>query len=133
MSAYEACMQKKPVCLVVKYERGETRQDDKYTWSFPQGVPHTLIVGFIVRVQAELAFRNPEKCDAGLCVLAFHPSTHKMEWFVDTSIPIGQLVGTLELVKAMLIDMQIAAIMQAQQAKMQSGIVDAAGKPLLRR
>lgn len=132
MSKFQQLMAKNPPHVVVKYVRGATREDDTYSYAINGSMPMGQLIGFIVRVQAELAFRNPDPCDKDLCVIAFNSSTHKFEWFVDGSIPVDPLVGTLELVKALLVDSQMSHILQAAAAKQRTGLVSQDGKPLLR-
>lgn len=132
MSKFQQVMEKKPPHVIVKYIRGETREQDQYSYGVHGSIPLAQLVGYIIRVQAELVFRNPDPCDEGLCVIAFDPHTNKMQWFVDSKIPVDPLVGTLELVKCILIDSQMASIMEATQKRVQTGLVAANGTPILR-
>lgn len=130
MSKFQQVMSKKPPHVVIKYTRGETRELDTYGYGVNGQMPLNQLVGFITRVQAELAFRNPDLCDDGLCIIAW--DGNKMQWFVDSKIPVDALVGTLELVKCILVDSQMSAIMEAAQTRVQTGLVAANGSPILR-
>ena len=118
MSKFQTAMSKQPPHVFVKYTRGESKDLDQYGYGVVGSIPIGQLVGFIVRVQAELAFRNPEPCDDGLCVIAFDPATFKLSWFVDSKIPVDALVGILELIKC--------------QLNAQTGLVNSAGKPIIR-
>lgn len=132
MSKFASAMAKNPPHVSVVYNRGVTRETDKYSYSVVGSIPVAQLIGFIVRVQAELAFRNPEPCDVCACVIVFNPETHKMQWFVDSSIPVDALVGTLELIKCQLVDSQVMSIAQAAAKRVQTGLVNSDGKPIVR-
>lgn len=133
MSKFENIMSKKPPHVFIKYNRGETPEKDGYAYGVTGSIPIAQLVGFIVRVQAELAFRNPDPCGDSLCVIAFDPQTRKMHWFVDSLIPVDALVGTLELIKCQLLDSQMAHIALAQQKQADTGLVASDGRPILKK
>lgn len=130
MSKYTTAMEGNPARLAITYKRGETREQDQYSWGIAGSMPIAHLIGFIVRVQAELAFRNPEPCDDMACVIVY--KSGKLQWFVNSGIPIDPLVGTLELVKATLVDNQLMAMMQHAQQASQTGLIDSTGKPILK-
>ena len=132
MSKYSMAMESNPPALVVNYRRGETHEQDQYQWGIRGKIPIAQLVGYVTRVQAELAFRNPESCDECACVVTFDPNTHKLQWFVDSSIPVDALVGTLEMVKQMLVSSQLAQIQQAMQQAQQTGLIGPNGQPILK-
>lgn len=132
MSKFQQVMAKNPPHVAVKYVRGETREQDQYSYGVVGSMPLSQLIGFIVRVQAELAFRNPEPCVDNLCIIAFDPATNKMQWFVDSKIPVDALVGTLEMIKCVLVDSQMSSMMEAAQKRVQTGLVSSDGKPILR-
>lgn len=132
MNKFQQVMAKNPPHVAIKYVRGETRDQDQYSYGVNGSMPLSQLVGFITRVQAELVFRNPEICDDDICVLAYDASTHRMQWFVDPKIPVDALVGTLEMIKCILVDSQIASMMEAAQRRVQTGLVGANGTPILR-
>lgn len=130
MSKYHNAMRENPARLVITYRKGETRDQDVYGWGIIGSMPIAQLIGFIIRVQAELAFRNPEPCEDSACVITWH--NHKMQWFVNSAIPVDSLVGTLELAKATLVDNQLMTMMQAAQQASQTGLIDSAGKPIFK-
>ncbi len=132
MSKYAQVLAKNPPRLVVQYKRKETRQKDEYAWGFVGTLSTSHLIGMIVRVQAELAFRNPDKADDPVLVMCYDANKDKFEWFVDPSIPVDPLVGTLEVVKQFLLDNQIRTIMEKAEKAVQTGLVDPAGKPILK-
>lgn len=132
MSKYKQLKAKNLPHVFVRYTRGETRAEDQYAYGVVGIMPMAQLVGYIIRVQAELAFRNPDPCDDCACVIIYNPETGKMQWFVDSSIPVDPLAGTLELIKCMLVDNQMASMFQAAQERAATGLVDPAGKPILK-
>jgi hypothetical protein len=129
MSKYAEALRKNLPRMQVTYTQGETRDKDIYAWGIHTGIPTDQLIGYIVRIQAELSFRNPDKADDCALVIFFDPATRKMSWFVDPIIPIDVLVGTLELIKTILIDTKIGQ-MAAQSA---TGLIGIDGKPITRR
>lgn len=132
MSKFQNAMSKKPPHVFVEYKRGATREQDQYAYGIVGSMPHSQLIGFLVRVQAELAFRNPDPCDESKCVIAFDPQTHKFSWFVDSSIPVDALVGTLELIKATLVDVKMQQLFQQSAERAKTGLVTADGRPILK-
>ena len=132
MSKYAQVLAKNPPRLVVQYKRKETRHKDEYAWGFVGTLSTSHLIVMIVRVQAELAFRNPDKADDPVLVMCYDANKDKFEWFVDPSIPVDPLVGTLEVVKQFLLDNQIRTIMEKAEKAVQTGLVDPAGKPILK-
>lgn len=130
MSKFSERMKNNPPALIIKYTRGETRDQDTYQWGVRGKMPSLQLIGMIVRVQAELQFRNPDKCDEDMLVIVFNESTGKMDWFVSPSIPVDELVGNLELIKASLVDGRLAAAAQNAQREQQTGIVGVDGRPI---
>lgn len=133
MSKYATVMQANPPAAMIQYKRGETRDKDMYTFGVRGSIPIAQLVGYIVRVQAELAFRNPDPCDESALVIAFNPNTGKMSWFVDSSIPVDALVGTLEAFKTTLVHSQLSKIEESMQAAKQTGLIGPNGQPILKR
>jgi hypothetical protein len=134
MSKYTETMKSNPPALCVVYTRGETRDKDQYQWGVRGGMPSLQLVGFITRVQAELAFRNPDTCDDDkeMLVIAYNPKTEKMSWFVSPKIPVDALVGNLELVKQQFVMGQLNSIMEAAKQSAQTGLLDPTGRPIVR-
>jgi len=128
MSTFKLELQNSSGHLVIAYEHTK----DSYTWKIVGKMPVAHLIGYIIRVQAELAFRNPDPCDPGVCAILFNTRTNKMCWFVDSKIPVDSLVGTLELVKAALVDHQLTQIAQAAQRSAQTSLIGADGKPILK-
>lgn len=116
--------------LIIRYVKGPTIDQDQYPWSVQGAMPITQLVGYITRVQAELAFRSPESCDEVACIIDY--TAGLMTWCVHDSIPVDALVGALELVKAMLVGNQLAGMMQRAQQAAQTGLLDPSGKPIMR-
>lgn len=128
MSKFRNTMAKNPPHVFVKYVRGELRSQDRYSFGVVGSIPVAQLIGYIIRVQAELAFRNPDPCDDCACVIAYNSTTGKMDWFVHSSIPVDALVGSLELIKCQLVDSQMASMALQQQ----TGLVTPEGKPIIR-
>lgn len=119
--------------VLIKYTKGASPDKDVYSFAVNGQIPISHLIGYLVRVQAELAFRSPEPCDDGLCVILYDPMTASMSWFVDSKIPVDPLVGYLELLKAMLVDSQMAATAQQAAQQARTGLVTHDGKPILKR
>lgn len=133
MSKYLNVMSKKPPHVFVKYERGETHAQDRYRYGVVGSMPIAQLIGYIIRVQAELAFRNPEPCDEDACVIAYNPETNKFQWFVNSRVPVDALVGSLELIKCQLVDSQMAALALAMQQRQQTGLIAPDGRPIIKK
>lgn len=100
--------------VFVKYVRGAKPELDSYSYGVVGNIPVMQLIGYIVRVQAELAFRSPEACDGGLCIINYDPTIGLLTWAVDSCIPVDQLVGMLELIKSTLVDSQISLMAQSK-------------------
>lgn len=133
MSAYAEARRRNLPHVFVKYERADSKIKDRYSYGIVGQMPVVDLIGYIIRVQAELAFRDPEPCDDCACVIVFDPGTHTMQWFVDKSIPVDALVGTLELIKFMLISNQMELMAKTIKEQMHTGLVNPDGKPILRK
>ena len=90
--------------LVVEYQVSESGHE-QFHWGVAGKLPILTVIGFIVRVQAELAFRKPEECDQMALVIAY--TEGKFDYFVNSGIPVDSLVGMLEAIKTTLIDSQM--------------------------
>lgn len=108
--------------LVVEFTRPAPDQE-QFKWGIVGKLPALTLVGFIVRVQAELAFRKPEECDKMALVVAWDAEENRFEYVVDPRIPIDSLVGMLETIKLSLI-----GIAQVKDDKI--GMFGADGRPL---
>lgn len=96
------------------------RDGDKelFQWGMVGGVPILALVGQIVRVQAELAFRKPEECPESALVIAYIAESRKFDWFVHPDIPVESLVGMLETIKVMILDSHMAKQIGAQKVQL---------------
>jgi len=70
-----------PPRLVVLFRRGEDGSEE-FQWGVVGTVPVLTLIGAIVRVQAELAFRSPEPCEPSALVIAWDAESRKVQWFV---------------------------------------------------
>lgn len=129
--SYSEAMKLATACVTVKYAKGPTREQDQYQWAINGRMPISKLVGFIVRVENELQFRDPEPCDEVALVITQSPDG-ELEWFTDKTIPVDELVGSLEMLKATLINSQLAALM-ATKKEQPTGLIDPTGRPITRR
>lgn len=111
--------------LVVEFIRPQPNQE-QFRWGVVGSLPLLTLIGYIVRVQAELAFRKPEECDKMALVIAWDAELNLFDYVVDPRIPVDSLVGMLETIKLQLIGSQAAQSMQGDGV----GIFGADGRPL---
>jgi hypothetical protein len=127
MSKFSDTVKQDTPRLVVMYN-GDGGQE-RFQWGMVGQLPVLTLIGYMTRVQAELAFRTPDECDQVALVIAWDGSARRFDYFVHDDIPVDSLVGMLEMIKAALIGSRVA-----QQAKdEQIGLYDATGQPIRRR
>ena len=126
MSKYRETVNANTPHLVVSFEL--VGENELFRWGMVGNLPILILVGYIIRVQAELAFRQPEECDDKALVIAWDPEAKKFSWFVHPDIPIDSLVGMLEMVKVTL----LSSFMASQQ-KPKSSLFGPDGQPFHRR
>jgi hypothetical protein len=96
--------------LVVKY-RKMPDGGDQFEWGVVGHMPLLSLIGYVVRVQAELAFRSPEPTDQQALVVLFDPTKSESDqfcYFVHPDIPVDAMVGMLETVKFTLVSSRFA-------------------------
>lgn len=113
MSKFDETVRQDTPRLVVTFQR----QGDKelYQWGVVGAIPVLSLIGVIVRVQAELAFRSPDECPEMALVITWDEGTHKFSWFVHQDIPVDSLVGMLETIKATIVATHVARVAASQQ------------------
>ena len=99
--------------LVVEFQYDDSNQE-QIKWGVVGNMPVLTLVGFVERVQAELAFRKPEECDYMALVIAWDADEKIFRYFVNPQIPVDPLVGMLETIKVVLVDSQRAKVAQQQ-------------------
>lgn len=112
--------------VIISYVCNTEQPYGAFRYTVAGSIPIGQLVGFIVRIQAELAFRCPEPCSNSECIILYDPETCQMSWFVDSCIPVDPLVGMLEFIKYQLIESQMSAAAQ-------SSILAPNGQPISRR
>lgn len=115
--------------LVVEFTRPEPDKE-RFRWGIVGSMPVLTLVGYIVRVQAELAFRKPEECGAMALIVVWDAEALQFSYFVNPAIPVDSLVGMLETIKISLIG---SASGSAQPDNQKVGIFGADGQPLHQR
>lgn len=100
---------------------------ERFQWGIVGAMPLLTLIGSIVRVQAELAFRAADPCSEPALIIVWREKTKKVDWYVNPSIPVDPLVGMLECVKATLVATHIARSAAAQQI-----ILGPDGRPMRR-
>lgn len=124
MSIYTDLKQDTPR-LVVMFRRDGDKE--MFQWGMLGEMPILTLVGVIVRVQAELAFRAAEECPESALVIAWDKQHRSFDWFVHPDIPMDSLVGMLETIKATIVSTHMARQMAAQQV-----ILGPDGRPVRR-
>ena len=99
--------------LVIEFKHEDGKE--QFGWGIIGQMPVMTLAGFIVRVQAELAFRKPEECDRMALVIVYDKDDNTFDYVVDSRIPVDSLVGMLEAIKLTLVQSQMMAQQQAQQ------------------
>lgn len=117
--------------IVVKFQYDGDKEN--YTYGIFGKMPVVVLVGFIIRVQAELAFRSPESCDEQELVIEWNKDTKSFSWRVHPSVHIDSMVGMLENVKVMLIGSQMEQMAMQAAESQQTGLVGVDGRPILKR
>lgn len=87
--------------LVVTYEIKDT--GEVFNWGMAGEIPAMSLLGYITRVQGELAFRNPKDCEHSALIITWDRDKKELDYCVHPSIPIDSLVGMLELIKAVIL------------------------------
>ena len=117
--------------LVVKFNYEGDKEH--YTYGIFGRLPIQVLVGCIVRVQAELAFRHPEECDETQLEILWDTNTKRFSWRVHLSVHIDSMVGMLETIKVMLVGNQMAEMAQQAAVAQQTGLIGSDGRPILKR
>jgi len=87
--------------LVVKFQR--TGDNESFEWGVTGSIPALTLVGYIIRIQAELAFRKPDECEELALMIVWDEQRRECSWSVHPSIPVDPLVGMLEVIKTMVL------------------------------
>ena len=102
--------------LVIRYDA----EKNNWSWSFDgTGIPIVKLIGYIVNVQGWLQFRAGPECADSVCIIDWNDDKKMLSYVVNPNLPKEELIGTLELVKAQLVDGQLNQIFTAQQAAIQ--------------
>ena len=132
MSYEEAVRQDLPR-VTVGYICGDGGDKDAYSFKVGSDILAPRLIGFITRVQAELAFKAALPCEANTFAIAADPRTGEMYWFCDPCIPVDDLVGWLEILKQTFVMNEMQRVAHAQQQKQQTGLFGPDGSPIRRR
>ncbi len=125
MSTFSETVKQDTPRVVVLFRRAPDG-GEQFQWGVIGSIPVLTLIGYITRIQAELAFRSPEPCDQSALVIAYDRDIGKMCYFVHPDIPIDSMVGMLETIKGALVDSQVVQRQAAQQVQ----IIDPTGRPL---
>lgn len=107
MPTLEESVQQDTPRLVVVFQRDE-QGNERFQWGTVGTMPVLTLLGYITRIQAELAFRSPPECGMSSLVIAWDAAERKIGYWVDPCIPIDPLVGMLETIKGVLVSSQSA-------------------------
>ena len=133
MTKYAETVNQDTPRLVVEFA-SDGRGNEQYKWGMVGKMPALALLGYIVRVQAELAFRAAEECPESALVISWDAEAQKFSWFINPTVPVDPVVGMLEVVKAFLTG-QTRAQMQGNQSGLQgnqSGLLGPDGRPFLK-
>lgn len=100
--------------LVVEFRRA-ANNEEQFKWGMIGKLPALSVIGYVTRVQAELAFRKPEECEQLALIIVWDEESRVFDYCVHPDIPVDSLVGMLEMVKVKLVDARIATEMIQQQ------------------
>ena len=117
--------------LVVTFQH-DVHGNEQFSWGVVGKAPMMTLIGFIVRVQAELAFRAPLPCPEKALVIVWDALDKKFSWFCHPDIPVDSLVGMLEITKTLLVGGQISQQQPPQQPQKMS-LFGPDGQPIIRR
>lgn len=128
MSDFAEVMAANPPRLVVQYGKDVDGQET-FNWGVVgKGVPIVSLIGFVARVQHNLILGVLEQeCPQPALVIAYVDGNFVC--YTNPEIPLDSLLGTLELVKAVLVE---AHITQSTQQQARNGIVGPDGQPYKR-
>jgi hypothetical protein len=119
--------------LVVQYAR-PTPEKEGYQWGIVGQMPVLWLIGYITRVQAELAFRAPEECPESALVIAWDKDKMAFSYWIHRQIPVDSMVGFLETIKAALVGSQLVQQQRDQQiAVTKTPLLGPDGQPFRRR
>ena len=123
MSKFTDIVQQDTPRLVVMFRQDGDKE--MFQWGVVGNIPLVSLVGYVVRVQAELAFRAAEECPELALVIAWNNKLRVsddgtyvrrgFDWFVHPDVPVDSLVGMLETIKTVLVDTHMARHIAAQQ------------------
>jgi hypothetical protein len=125
MSKFTETVKQDTPRLVVMFRRDG--DNEMFQWGMVGEMPILTLVGYIIRVQAELFFRAAEECPEPALVIAWDVAARKFDWFVHQDIPVDSLVGMLETVKTVILSTHMA-----RQAANQQMILGPDGLPARR-
>ena len=144
MSKYTDTVKQDTPRLVVLFKRGD-KGEEQFTYGVVGLIPITSLTGAIVAAQNEMSMMQFEgvahwridwerfiadhECPESAFVLAFDPVSGVFCWFVHADIPVYQLLGMLETVKASLVGAQMAQMVNQQR----TGLVAPDGKPIVKK
>ncbi len=128
--------------LMITFRR-DPGGNEQFGFSTAGQIPPLSLIGCLTRVRQTLptcdhlhhdlsGMGQPQGGAAPALVIAWDAAERSCAWFVTHDIPVDPLVGFLELIGAMLADVQLAAMAQAAQGQMRAAIVGADGRPVQR-
>lgn len=126
MSKFNDIVKQDTPRLVVMFRRLGPNQE-QFQWGMVGQMPLLTLIGYITRVQAELAFKSPEECSELALVIVWDAEQLRFSYFIHPDIPVDSMVGMLETIKGAMVDSRLA-----QQAKdQQVGLYGPDGKPIM--
>lgn len=128
--------------LVVTFGR-DAAGNEQFGFGMVGSIPPLSLIGYLARIRSILpggdhlhsnmrAVPVPQWNAPPALVVAWDAAARECSWFVGADVPTDPLVGFLELVGAMLVDTQLAAMAQAARGGRQVGIVGPDGRPINR-
>lgn len=111
-----------PSRLVITYQRNGVT-GDQYNWGPVGTIPMMGLVGFITKVQVDLASGPLENRECPESALVIVWDGKAFDWWVHPDIPVDPLLGMLETIKSSL----VADMLMQQAQQRQRGIIKPPG------
>ncbi len=116
--------------VIIFYDAAANGGSGGWRWTIQNAqIPIVKLIGYLVKLQGWLIYRKADKCDAPALVIEWDAAERELSYSVNDKLPVDELIGTLELFKAQLVDGQIAQIMALQQKAQESPLLAADGRP----
>lgn len=118
--------------LIVRFDNSDG--EESYTWALTPNLPTLPLAGYVMRAQVELIQDAPthtaRTCDEACFVIVWDAQARTFGWFRDPAVPAEGLISMLEMIKAVLVTSQMAAMTPtAQVRRADAGILLPDGRP----